>query len=84
MSPAAQVASATPQYALERTPRKSERLRAQARVRQSATERVLDRIELPPGARCLDASCGPGETMRLLARRVGACFRSPTTPPSGH
>ena len=26
---------------------------------------------LAPGARCLDAGCGPGETMRLLAQRVG-------------
>lgn len=58
-------------YALERTPREYERLRAQARVWESATEAVLDRVGVAPGASCLDAGCGPGETMRLLARRVG-------------
>lgn len=59
------------QYALERTAREYERLRAQARVWQPATERLLDRIGLAPGASCLDAGCGPGETMRLMAARVG-------------
>ncbi|HST65644.1 MAG TPA: methyltransferase domain-containing protein [Mycobacteriales bacterium] len=58
-------------YALERTPREYERLRAQARMWEPATARVLDRVGLAPGASCLDAGCGPGETMRLLARRVG-------------
>ena len=28
-------------------------------------------MALAPGASCLDAGCGPGETMRLLAERVG-------------
>ena len=59
------------QYALERTAREYERLRAQARVWEPATARLLDRIGLAPGATCLDAGCGPGETMRLMARRVG-------------
>lgn len=58
-------------YALERTPREYERLRAQARVWESATERILDQVGITPGASCLDAGCGPGETMRLLARRAG-------------
>ncbi|MEX5719009.1 class I SAM-dependent methyltransferase [Geodermatophilus maliterrae] len=58
-------------YALQRTPLEYERLRAQALVWEPATVRVLDRIDLAPGATCLDAGCGPGETMRLLARRVG-------------
>jgi 2-polyprenyl-3-methyl-5-hydroxy-6-metoxy-1,4-benzoquinol methylase len=62
---------ANQQYALERTAREYERLRAQARVWEPATERVLDQVELAPGATCLDAGCGPGETMRLMARRVG-------------
>jgi ubiquinone/menaquinone biosynthesis C-methylase UbiE len=60
------------EYALERTPREYERLRAQARMWEPATERLLDRVGLAAGASCLDAGCGPGETMRLLARRVGA------------
>ena len=59
------------QYALERTAREYERLRAQARVWEPATERLLDRVGLAPGATCLDAGCGPGETMRLMAGRVG-------------
>ncbi len=58
-------------YALGRTPEEYERLRAQARVWEAATGRLLDRVALAPGARCLDAGCGPGETMRLMAQRVG-------------
>jgi trans-aconitate methyltransferase len=60
-----------PAYALERAPREYARLRRQARVWESATTRLLDQIDLAPGAACLDAGCGPGETMRLLADRVG-------------
>jgi SAM-dependent methyltransferase len=58
-------------YALERSPEEYERLRAQARVWETATGHVLDRVELAPGASCLDAGCGPGETMHQMARRVG-------------
>jgi SAM-dependent methyltransferase len=32
---------------------------------------MLDQVKLARGARCLDAGCGPGETMRLMAQRVG-------------
>lgn len=62
-------------YALERTPQEYERLRAQARVWEAATERLLDQVGLAPGASCLDAGCGPGETMRLMAERVGPAGR---------
>ena len=58
-------------YALGRTPEEYERLRAQARVWEAATGRLLDQAGLAPGASCLDAGCGPGETMRLMAQRVG-------------
>jgi len=58
-------------YALGHTPQEYERLRGQARVWEAATGRVLDQLGLPKSASCLDAGCGPGETMRLLARRVG-------------
>lgn len=58
-------------YSLARTPEEYERLRAQARGWEEATARLLDRIGVAPGARCLDAGCGPGETMRLMAERVG-------------
>ena len=65
-------------YALGRTPEEYERLRAQARVWEAATGRLLDRVGLAPGARCLDAGCGPGETMRLMAQRVGPPTPTPT------
>jgi SAM-dependent methyltransferase len=58
-------------YALGHTPQEYERLRAQARVWEAATGRMLDQVGLGPAARCLDAGCGPGETMRLMAQRVG-------------
>jgi SAM-dependent methyltransferase len=58
-------------YALQRSALEYERLRAQARMWQFATDRVLDQVGIRPGATCLDAGCGPGETTRLLARRVG-------------
>jgi hypothetical protein len=32
---------------------------------------LLDQVELAPGASCLDAACGSGDTMRLMAQRVG-------------
>jgi SAM-dependent methyltransferase len=59
-------------YSLPREPAEYDRLRAQARLWELATARLLDRIARPAGARCLDAGCGPGETVRLLARRVGS------------
>jgi ubiquinone/menaquinone biosynthesis C-methylase UbiE len=62
-------------YALGRTPQEYERLRGQARVWEAATGRLLDQVGLAPGARCLDAGCGPGETMRLMAQRVGPAGR---------
>ena len=62
-------------YALGHAPPEIERLRAQSRVWEAATGRLLDQAGLAPGARCLDAGCGPGETMRLMAQRTG---------PAGH
>jgi SAM-dependent methyltransferase len=32
---------------------------------------MFDQVGLAAGATCLDAGCGPGETMRLMAQRVG-------------
>jgi SAM-dependent methyltransferase len=58
-------------YALGHTPEEYERLRLQARVWEGPTGRLLDQVGLEPGARCLDAGCGPGETMRAMAGRVG-------------
>jgi SAM-dependent methyltransferase len=58
-------------YVLGRSTEEHERLRAQARMWTDATGRLFDRVGLAEGARCLDAGCGPGETMRQMAYRVG-------------
>jgi ubiquinone/menaquinone biosynthesis C-methylase UbiE len=62
-------------YALGRTQEEYDRLRLQARVWESATGRLFDQVGLGCGASCLDAGCGPGETMRLMAQRVGPTGR---------
>ena len=62
-------------YLLSRTPQEYERLRVQSRGWEAATGRLLDRVGLAAGASCLDAGCGPGETMRLMAERVGPSGR---------
>lgn len=66
---------ATDGYSLARTAQEYDRLRAQSRVWETATSRLLDQVGLAPGASCLDAGCGPGETMRLMAQRVGPTGR---------
>lgn len=62
-------------YALGHSPQEYDRLRTQARVWEDATGKLLDRVGLGPGASCLDAGCGPGETMRLMAERAGPSGR---------
>jgi ubiquinone/menaquinone biosynthesis C-methylase UbiE len=62
-------------YSLGHAPEEYERLRAQARVWEQATGRLLDHVGLGPDASCLDAGCGPGEVMRLMAQRVGPSGR---------
>src|SRR5580693_1181314 len=62
-------------YALGHTAQEYERLRMQARVWEVATGRLLDQVGPGPGASCLDAGCGPGETMRAMAERVGPAGR---------
>jgi SAM-dependent methyltransferase len=62
-------------YALGHTPEEYDRLRMQARVWEVATGRLLDQVGLGPGASCPDAGCGPGETMRAMAERVGPAGR---------
>jgi ubiquinone/menaquinone biosynthesis C-methylase UbiE len=66
------VAGARSGYVLERTEREYRRLRVQARIWERSTAALLDLVGLDHGASCLDAGCGPGETMRLMADRVGA------------
>ena len=62
-------------YALGHTPEEYDRLRAQARMWDAAAGRLFDQVGLAPGANCLDAGCGPGETMRAMAERVGPAGR---------
>jgi SAM-dependent methyltransferase len=62
-------------YALGHTPEEHARLRAQARMWTAAAARLFDQAGLAPGASCLDAGCGPGETMRAMAERVGPAGR---------
>jgi ubiquinone/menaquinone biosynthesis C-methylase UbiE len=72
---AAMSGATTDEYVMGRTAEEYERLRQQARVWEGATASLLDRVPLGPGARCLDVGCGPGETMRLMAERVGPTGR---------
>lgn len=58
-------------YVLARTVGEYERLRVQAAVWADLTDRVLAKAGLGLGMRALDAGCGPGEVMRLMAKRVG-------------
>ena len=58
-------------YVLARTASEYERLRAQAVVWSPLTDRVLAKAGLGEGMTALDAGCGPGEVMRLMAKRVG-------------
>jgi SAM-dependent methyltransferase len=48
-----------------------ERLRVLSRVMAPMTQRLLERIGVPRGARCLDAGCGGGDVSLTLARMVG-------------
>ena len=42
-----------------------------APARLPTTSRLLDRVGLAPGMRCLDLGCGSGNVSFGLARRVG-------------
>lgn len=59
-------------YVLARTEAEYARLRLQARFWEPATRALLAEAGLAPGMTCLDAGCGPGEVMRLMAGIVGA------------
>jgi ubiquinone/menaquinone biosynthesis C-methylase UbiE len=58
-------------YVPARDAEEYERLRSQARMWQSATEALLDKVGLGPGMSALDVGSGPGAVMRLMADRVG-------------
>ena len=48
-----------------------ERLRVLSRVMAPMTTRLLERIGVVPGARCLDVGCGGGDVAMALGRMVG-------------
>jgi ubiquinone/menaquinone biosynthesis C-methylase UbiE len=51
------------------------RLASQQSVWAEETDAWLDLLRVGPGATVLDAGCGPGEALALLARRVGPSGR---------
>jgi len=59
-------------YIMGRTSEEYTRLKRQAQVWEPMTKSVLERAGITPGMRCLDAGCGPGEVMRLMAVYVGS------------
>jgi ubiquinone/menaquinone biosynthesis C-methylase UbiE len=69
------VAAPNETYIMGRTSEEYLRLKRQAQCWEPATKSVLERAGIGPGMRCLDAGCGPGEVMRLMAQYVGATGR---------
>ncbi len=49
----------------------ADRLQVLARSLRPGTDALLDRVGVPPGTRCLDVGCGPGDVTLELARRAG-------------
>jgi SAM-dependent methyltransferase len=62
-------------YVIERGLGVRDRMDVLAAVHSPATMMVLDMLDLPAGAHCIDLGCGGGHMTMELARRVG---------PSGH
>jgi len=65
------MSAGSPTYVMGRTSEEYSRLRHQAQAWEPLTKSVLERAGIAPGMRCLDAGCGPGEVMRLMAQYVG-------------
>jgi ubiquinone/menaquinone biosynthesis C-methylase UbiE len=61
----------TDDYILGKTSAEYQRLRAQAKLWEEATKRVLLKAGVHAGMSCLDIGCGPGEVMRLMGEIVG-------------
>jgi SAM-dependent methyltransferase len=59
------------EYVLGADPIELARLRLQQGVWGSVTADLLDRVGIAPGARVLDAGCGPGLVTEVLRGRVG-------------
>ena len=58
-------------YIMGKTSAEYQRLRAQAKLWEEATKRVLLKAGVHAGMSCLDIGCGPGEVMRLMGEIVG-------------
>jgi len=71
----ASTAADSPAYIMGGTSEEYTRLKRQAQVWEPMTRSVLERASIAPGMRCLDAGCGPGEVMRLMAGYVGSSGR---------
>ena len=62
-------------YVLGHSSEEYRRLRSQARMWDEATKRVLGKVGLSTGMRCLDVGCGPGSVMESMGEIVGATGR---------
>jgi SAM-dependent methyltransferase len=60
-----------PDYLLGTSDHELRRLEHQHGVWRHTTEHLLDRVPVRPGARCLDAGCGPGHVLFELRERAG-------------
>ncbi len=60
------------EYIMGRTSEEYQRLLFQAKLWETATQRVLRQIGLRECMQCLDIGCGPGEVMRLMGESVGS------------
>ena len=58
-------------YIMGKTSAEYQRLRAQAKLWEEATRRLLLKAGVHVGVSCLDIGCGPGEVMRLMGEIVG-------------
>jgi ubiquinone/menaquinone biosynthesis C-methylase UbiE len=58
-------------YLLGQTAAEAQRLQEQARRMADETRAVLRRLDLNPGAHCLDVGCGAGDVLPLLAELAG-------------
>lgn len=58
-------------YVLAREDEEYQRLNAQAKAWEEATERTLRKAGVSAGQRCLDVGCGTGTAMRILGGLVG-------------
>lgn len=58
-------------YILPATQKEAQRLRDQASVFKTLTEKQLDCTGLGLGMSCLDVGCGAGDVMELMGKRVG-------------